>query len=125
MRAPLGELAGSQGRNWCSAARAGQGCKEHAVTRPPPPCLLGPAATAARADLIATYGAVGDYASVITLLIIWSIVLGAFSILEMPLLFVLFRLLILIFAFQVRKALAQPSRHTRIVMNCCGCMCCC
>lgn len=58
-------------------------------------------------DLVALYGTIQNYASVITLFIIWSVVLGAFAILEMPLLFIIIRLLLLVAAFQLRFSMAR------------------
>ncbi|KAI7836609.1 hypothetical protein COHA_009494 [Chlorella ohadii] len=58
-------------------------------------------------DLIALYGVIQDYPSVVTLFIVWSVVLGAFAILEMPLLFMLLRLLMLVLAFQLRFSMAR------------------
>ncbi|KAL4458837.1 hypothetical protein ABPG75_013702 [Micractinium tetrahymenae] len=58
-------------------------------------------------DLVALYGAVQNYASVVTLFIVWSVVLGAFAILEMPLLFIIIHLILLVAAFQLRFSMAR------------------
>ncbi|PRW59948.1 hypothetical protein C2E21_1790 [Chlorella sorokiniana] len=58
-------------------------------------------------DIIALYGVIQDYPSVVTLFIVWSVVLGAFAILEMPLFFMLLRLLLLVLAFQLRFSMAR------------------